>query len=36
MTEDYLKDRAERADLDDMKAILDKVADRTPLDGDEL
>jgi hypothetical protein len=36
MTEDYLKNRAERADLNDMKAILDKVADRRPIKGDEL
>ena len=36
MTEEYLKDRAERANLNDMKAILDKVADRKPIEGDEL
>lgn len=36
MTEDYLKSRAERADINDMKAILNKVADRKPLEGDEL
>ena len=36
MTEEYLKTRAERADLNDMKAILNKVADRKPLEGDEL
>ena len=36
MTEDYLKMRAERADLNDMKAILTKVADRKPIEGDEL
>lgn len=36
MTEDYLKTRAERADINDMKAILNKVADRKPLEGDEL
>ncbi len=36
MTEDYLKSRAERADINDMKAIIDKVADRKPVKGDEL
>ena len=36
MTEEYLRNRAERADLNDMKAILNKVADRKPLEGDEL
>ncbi len=36
MTEDYLKSRAERADMSDMMAILNKVADRKPLEGDEL
>lgn len=36
MTEDYLKKRAERAKIEDMEAILDKVADRKPLEGDEL
>lgn len=36
LTEDYLKNRAERADLNDMRAILNKVADRKPLEGDEL
>ena len=36
MTEEYLRTRAERADLNDMKTILNKVADRKPLEGDEL
>ena len=36
MTEDYLNKRAERANLKDMDAILSKVADRKPLQGDEL
>ena len=36
MTEDYLKERAERADINDFENILGKVKDRTPLEGDEL
>lgn len=36
MTEDYLKSRAERSDINDMEAILNKVADRKPVKGDEL
>ncbi|MFA6008392.1 MAG: toxin-antitoxin system HicB family antitoxin [Desulfobacteraceae bacterium] len=36
LTEDYLKNRAARADINDMRAILNKVADRKPLEGDEL
>jgi len=36
MTEEYLIKRAERADLKDMEAVLDKVADREPLADDEL
>ena len=36
MTEEYLKKRAERANIEDMKNILNKVEDRTPLQGDEL
>ena len=36
MTEEYLQKRADRANIKDMKAILDKVADRKPLKGDEL
>ena len=34
-TENYLKQRAERADTDEFKKILDKVPDRPPLTGDE-
>jgi len=36
MTEEYLKKRAERANIEDMKRILNKVEDRRPLQGDEL
>lgn len=36
MTEDYLKNRAERANIKDMESILDKVKDRPPIEGDEL
>jgi len=36
MTEEYLKKRGERANIDDMKKMLKKVEDRTPLQGDEL
>ena len=36
MTEEYLKKRAERANIEDMKSILKKVEDRTPLQDDEL
>lgn len=36
MTEEYLIKRAERANLKDMEAILNSVADREPLAGDEL
>jgi uncharacterized protein (DUF1778 family) len=36
MTEEYVTRRAEKADLNDMKAILNKVADRSPVAGDEL
>ncbi len=36
MTEDYLKSRTERADINDMEAILNKVTDREPVKGDEL
>jgi len=35
-TESYLKKRAEKADKEDFKMLLDKVSDRSPLDGDEL
>ncbi|MBW2207780.1 MAG: toxin-antitoxin system HicB family antitoxin [Deltaproteobacteria bacterium] len=36
MTEEYLQKRADRANIKDMEAVLDKVADRKPLKGDEL
>lgn len=36
MTEDYLKNRAERAKKSDLKKILDKVPKRKPIPGDEL
>lgn len=36
MTEQYLSERANRADIEDMKNILNKVARRKPLKGDEL
>ena len=36
MTEEYLEKRAGRANIKDMKSILNKVEDRTPLQGDEL
>jgi hypothetical protein len=36
MTEEYLAKRAERADIKDIKRILNKVGDRAPLKGDEL
>ena len=36
MTEDYIKKRAERANIRDMESILNKVKDRPPLQGDEL
>lgn len=36
MTEEYLKERAGRANISDMEAILGRVADREPLAGDEL
>ena len=36
MTEEYLQKRADRANIKDMKAVLNKVADRKPLKGDEL
>lgn len=36
MTEEYLARRAKRADVNKMKAILDNVADREPILGDEL
>ena len=36
MTEEYLQKRADRANIKDMEAVLDKVASRKPLKGDEL
>jgi uncharacterized protein (DUF1778 family) len=36
MTEEYLAERAKRADRDAFSAILDHVPDREPLPGDEL
>ena len=36
MTEEYLQKRAERANIKDMEAVLNKVADREPLKSDEL
>ena len=36
MTEEYLKKRADRANIKDMESILKKVADREPIAGDEL
>jgi len=35
-TENYLRERAERADRKAFKKILDKVPDRPPIKGDEL
>jgi hypothetical protein len=36
MTEEYIEERASRANISDMEAILGRVADREPLAGDEL
>ena len=36
MTEEYLQKRADRANIKDIEAVLNKVADREPLKGDEL
>jgi hypothetical protein len=36
MTKEYLQKRADRANIEDMEAVLNKVADREPLKGDEL
>ena len=36
MTEEYLQKRADRANIKDMEAVLNKVADRKPMKGDEL
>ena len=35
-TEDYLRQRAEKADRAAFRNILDKVPERTPLTGDEM
>ena len=35
-TEDYLKHRAEKADRDAFRSILDRVPERTPLPGDKI
>ncbi|MDU9048221.1 MAG: DUF6290 family protein [Candidatus Electrothrix sp. Rat3] len=35
-TEDYLKQRAKKADRAAFRSILDKVPERTPLPGDEI
>ena len=36
MTEEYLQKRADRANIKDMEAVLNKVSKRDPLNGDEL
>jgi predicted DNA-binding ribbon-helix-helix protein len=36
MTEEYLSKRIKRANPKDMETVLGKVADRKPLEGDEL
>ena len=36
MTEEYLQKRADRANIKDMEAVLNKVAGREPLKGDEI
>ena len=36
MTEEYLQKRADRANIKDMEAVLNKVLKRDPLKGDEL
>ena len=36
MTEDYLKNRAQRAKKEDFRKILAKVPDRKPIVGDEI
>ena len=36
MTEEYLQKRADRANIKAMEAVLNKVASREPLEGDEL
>ena len=36
MTEEYLQKKANRANIKDMEAVLNKVSKRVPLKGDEL
>jgi hypothetical protein len=36
MTEEYIKERSERANIKDMENILNKVQNRPPIQGDEL
>ena len=36
MTEEYLEKRVKKANINIMKAILNDVADRKPIPGDEL
>ena len=36
MTQEYLQKRADKANINDMEIILNKVADREPIKGDEL
>ena len=36
MTEEYLQKRADRANIKEMEAVLNKVSKRDPLKGDEL
>ncbi len=36
MTEEYLEQRAKRADNKKFKEILDKIPNRAPIPGDEL
>ena len=36
MTEEYLNERAKRANIKAMEAVLNKVPSRKPLPGDEL
>jgi len=36
MTQEYLQKRADKANINDIKTILNKVDDRKPITGDEL
>jgi len=36
MTEEYLQKRSARVNIEDTEAVLNKLADREPLKGDEL